>query len=64
MDALKAEVAGFTEILTKAAPGKWEGKDGKHVPKVSVADGKCTVVVPHGMYCRDIATHPFSRRHG
>mmetsp|Transcript_19044 Transcript_19044/g.28786 ORF Transcript_19044/g.28786 Transcript_19044/m.28786 type:complete len:112 (+) Transcript_19044:50-385(+) len=49
-DAWKTEVEAIsTEILTAEAPGKWAGKEGKHIPTVTVADGKVTVSVPHGM---------------
>ena len=32
-------------ILTAAAPGDFAGKEGKHVPTVSVTDGKATLAV-------------------
>mmetsp|Transcript_3041 Transcript_3041/g.7845 ORF Transcript_3041/g.7845 Transcript_3041/m.7845 type:complete len:112 (+) Transcript_3041:50-385(+) len=48
-ESWKSEVSKVTEFLTAAAPGKWAGKDGKHVPVVTVADDKVTVKVPHGM---------------
>ena len=39
------EAAG---VLTAASPGAWAGKEGKHVPVITVADGVATVSVPHG----------------
>mmetsp|Transcript_1908 Transcript_1908/g.2768 ORF Transcript_1908/g.2768 Transcript_1908/m.2768 type:complete len:115 (-) Transcript_1908:355-699(-) len=38
-----------TGILTAEAPGDWAGKEGKHVPQVTVEQSQCTVSVPHGM---------------
>ena len=37
--------------LTAGAPGKWAGKEAKHVPVVAKASvgGGLTVTVPHGM---------------
>ena len=38
------------EIFTRDAPGKWEGKQGSHVPVSEKAeDGSVTVKVPHVM---------------
>ena len=38
------EAAG---LFTAAAPGEFNAA--KHVPTVTIADGKATVAVPHGM---------------
>jgi superoxide reductase len=50
--AVKAEAAvkfpaGL--IYTKEAPGRWAGKEGTHVPKVTVEGKTVTVVTPHPM---------------
>uniref|UniRef100_A0A7R9YEN7 Desulfoferrodoxin ferrous iron-binding domain-containing protein n=1 Tax=Pinguiococcus pyrenoidosus TaxID=172671 RepID=A0A7R9YEN7_9STRA len=44
-----AAMEADNEVLTAEAPGPWAGKEGKHVPLLSLADGKASVVVPHGM---------------
>ena len=36
-------------IYTKEAPGRWAGKEGAHVPKVTVEGRKIKVVTPHPM---------------
>ena len=36
-------------IYTKEAPGRWAGKEGAHVPKVTVEGRKVKVVTPHPM---------------
>ncbi len=36
-------------MLTTAAPGKWAGKEGKHVPLVSRVGERVTVTVNHPM---------------
>ena len=36
-------------IYTKDNPGKWKGKEGSHVPKISVEGRKVTVTTPHPM---------------
>lgn len=48
--ALAATSADFTNIIyTKANPGRWAGKEGLHVPQVSVSGGKVAVVTNHPM---------------
>jgi hypothetical protein len=41
------------EVFTKAQPGKWSGKEGKHVPVATVettfSGAQALVAVPHGM---------------
>ena len=36
-------------VYTKEAPGRWAGKEGAHVPKVTVEGRKVKVVTPHPM---------------
>ena len=36
-------------IYTKEAPGRWAGKEGAHVPKVTVEGRNVKVVTPHPM---------------
>jgi superoxide reductase len=36
-------------VYTEQQQGKWEGKAGSHAPKVTVADGKVSVVTVHPM---------------
>jgi len=36
-------------VYTKDNPGRWAGKEGAHVPKVTVAEGKVTFLTPHPM---------------
>lgn len=36
-------------VYTQDNPGRWAGKEGAHVPKVSVAGGKVTILTPHPM---------------
>jgi superoxide reductase len=36
-------------VYTKDNPGRWAGKEGAHVPKVTVAGGKVTTLTPHPM---------------
>jgi superoxide reductase len=36
-------------VYTKDAPGRWAGKEGAHVPKVTVEGGKVTILTPHPM---------------
>lgn len=36
-------------MLTASAPGEFAGKEGKHVPKLELKDGKATITVGHGM---------------
>jgi len=36
-------------IYTKEAPGRWAGKEGAHVPKVTVEGRRIKVVTPHPM---------------
>ena len=36
-------------IYTKEAPGRWAGKEGAHVPKVTMEERKIKVVTPHPM---------------
>ncbi|MCI5218695.1 MAG: twin-arginine translocation signal domain-containing protein [Candidatus Electrothrix sp. LOE2] len=36
-------------IYTEQQQGHWEGKAGSHAPKVTVVDGKVSVVTPHPM---------------
>lgn len=36
-------------IYTEQQQGHWEGKAGGHAPKVTVVDGKVSVVTPHPM---------------
>ena len=45
--ASKQTSAGI--IYTKDNPGKWKGKEGSHVPKISVEGRKVTVTTPHPM---------------
>jgi desulfoferrodoxin (superoxide reductase-like protein) len=48
----KSEVSNFMvslPILSAKSPGAWAGKEGKHVPSVSVNNKMGTVVVNHGM---------------
>ena len=50
--SVQMNVAALPEVdtvLSAAAPGEWEGKEGKHVPQLTVEDGKATITVPHGM---------------
>jgi|AntAceMinimDraft_1070359.scaffolds.fasta_scaffold193462_2 hypothetical protein len=49
LEALTAEVAekeAAGPLYTAASPGDFSAE--KHVPKVSIADGVVTIVVPHG----------------
>jgi len=50
---LEAQIAARLKsagaVLTASAPGKWAGKEGKHVPLVEIHGGVATVTVPHGM---------------
>jgi hypothetical protein len=49
LNAAVAEVEGSaTVIYTAAAPGEFNAP--KHVPGVTIADGKCTVVIAHGKH--------------
>jgi superoxide reductase len=36
-------------IFTKENPARWAGKEGLHVPKVTVMGGKVMVITPHPM---------------
>ena len=36
-------------IYTKEAPGRWAGKEGAHVPRVTVEGRRIKVVTPHPM---------------
>jgi superoxide reductase len=36
-------------VYTKDAPGRWAGKEGAHVPKVTLDSGKLSIVTPHPM---------------
>ena len=36
-------------IFTEKVQGKWDGKAGSHVPKVTVAGNKVTLLTEHGM---------------
>jgi superoxide reductase len=36
-------------VYTKDNPGRWAGKEGAHVPIVTVAGGKVTIQTPHPM---------------
>lgn len=36
-------------VYTKDNPGRWTGKEGSHVPKVTVEGGKVTILTPHPM---------------
>ena len=36
-------------VYTKDNPGRWAGKEGAHIPKVTVAGGKVTILTPHPM---------------
>lgn len=36
-------------VFTKANPGRWAGKEGLHVPQVTVTGSKVMVVTPHPM---------------
>ncbi len=36
-------------VYTEAQQGQWQGKAGSHAPKVTVAEGKVTVVTAHPM---------------
>lgn len=36
-------------VYTEQQQGQWEGKAGSHAPKVTVADGKVSVVTEHPM---------------
>jgi len=36
-------------VYTEPQQGQWEGKAGSHAPKVTVADGKVSVVTEHPM---------------
>ena len=36
-------------VYTKDNLGRWAGKEGAHVPKVTVAGGKVTILTPHPM---------------
>lgn len=36
-------------IFTESEQGKWDGKAGSHVPKVSVKNNKVTLFTDHGM---------------
>ena len=36
-------------VYTKDNPGRWAGKEGAHVPRVTVAGGKVTILTPHPM---------------
>jgi superoxide reductase len=46
-------------VLTGAAPGKWLGKEGTHVPRATFnADGTVTITTPHPMTAEHwISTH-------
>jgi hypothetical protein len=53
---LKSHVDNLTvnsgPVYSAQTPGKWAGKDQKHVPQITISsDGtsSATVVVPHGM---------------
>jgi superoxide reductase len=49
---LRAEAAAAFPpglVFTKAAPGRWAGKEGLHAPQVTVAGSTVTVVTPHPM---------------
>jgi superoxide reductase len=50
--AVQVEAAGpFPAglVYTKTAPGRWAGKEGAHVPRVTLEGGKIKVVTPHPM---------------
>jgi superoxide reductase len=36
-------------VYTQDAPGRWEGKQGTHAPKITVSGRKVTIVTPHPM---------------
>uniref|UniRef100_A0A7S1UHS7 Desulfoferrodoxin ferrous iron-binding domain-containing protein n=1 Tax=Phaeomonas parva TaxID=124430 RepID=A0A7S1UHS7_9STRA len=44
-----AAMEASNTVLTPAEPGQWAGKEGKHTPQLTIADGKASVIVPHGM---------------
>jgi superoxide reductase len=45
-----ADTPKFTNIIfTKENPGRWAGKEGLHVPQVTVTGNKVAVVTPHPM---------------
>jgi superoxide reductase len=48
-EARAKELEGKGPIYTAAAPGKWKGKEGSHVPVATFDSGGVTVVTKHPM---------------
>lgn len=52
MQNVKMNVVSLPEIdtpLSASAPGEWEGKEGKHVPVLTIDGKQASITVPHGM---------------
>ena len=47
--AAAAELKSKNIIYTKDDPGRWEGKQGTHIPQVKVTGSKVAVVTNHPM---------------
>ncbi len=48
-EARAKELEGKGAVYTAAAPGKWKGKEGSHVPVATFDSGGVTVVTKHPM---------------
>jgi superoxide reductase len=64
-EARAKELEGKGPPYTGAAPGKWKGKEGGHVPAASFEPGQVTIVTKHPMTAEHyITTHYIKDQHG